>query len=202
MDHLPTNQRVQLGKAWEDRSRIDLNTNHGYNLKESTFHEDCKEKTDCWMIPKSGKPLRCAIKVRLNQYGLLENKKTDILVSLYDPFYGIGHPDTKIGRDMVYQYAIYDSVIRGQHRVVKGKVIHEICNNLLQEGIKAICDLKPLPRGKYPKLVFDSVKYPSCQIWLHYDAKTGIPKLLGFIKPEILKVGTEIKYHKFDCDEE
>jgi hypothetical protein len=199
MDHLATKERVVIGKGWEDFSRIDLNENYGYNLQESTFHEDCKEKTDCWLITKSGNPLRCAIKVRLNNEGLLETKKTDILVSLYDPFFGIDHPDTKIGRDMIYDYALYISVISQLHRVAKGKVVKNICNNMLVEGSELVSKLKPQFRGKYPKIIFDSSTHFRCQIWLHYDAKTGIPKLLGFVNPKALKVNKEIKYHKFNC---
>jgi hypothetical protein len=202
MDHLSTQQRVVIGKEWEDRVRNDLNTKYGYNLKESTFHEDCREKTDCWFIPKSGTPLRSAIKVRLNKYGLLEKEKTDILASLFDPFYGVDHVDTKKGRDMIVDYHLYISVIYGKHRVADGRVIHNICESMYQEGLERIKAVKPEPRGYKPKILFSSVKYPGCQIWLHYDAKTRIPKLLGFVNPKILKLGKEIKEHDFICDEE
>jgi hypothetical protein len=201
VDHLNASERVAIGKAWEDRVRHDLNTKYGYNLRESTFHEDCKEKTDCWMVPKSGKPLRSAIKVRLNKYGLLEENKTDILVSLYDPFCGTDHPDNKQGRDMVYEYALYVSVIRGQHRVINGKTIHKICYGMLEEGKEKINKLKPESKGRCSKLVFSSSNFSGCEIWLHYDAKSGIPKLLAFIKPEALKKGKEIKYHDFIYEE-
>ena len=187
MDHLSINKRLEIGKGWEERVRDDLNLNYKYNLKESTFHEDCREKTDCWYISKSGEPLRSAIKVRLNRDGLLEQKKTDILVALFDPFYGLNHPNTKKGRDMIYEYFLYISVVFKQHRVIDGKRIHEICNGMLQEGLEYIEELKPESRGYKSKLIFNSSKYYKCQIWLHYDAKTKIPKLLGFVNPNFLK---------------
>ena len=154
MDHLSINKRLEIGKGWEERVRDDLNLNYKYNLKESTFHEDCREKTDCWYISKSGEPLRSAIKVRLNRDGLLEQKKTDILVALFDPFYGLNHPNTKKGRDMIYEYFLYISVVFKQHRVIDGKRIHEICNGMLQEGLEYIEELKPESRGYKSKLIF------------------------------------------------
>jgi hypothetical protein len=196
MNSLSISERVKIGKSWEDRIRIYLN-NNGYNLHESTFYEDCREKTDCWTVAKSGKPLRCAIKVRLNSKEELESSKTDILSSLFDPFYGFDSPDNIVGRDMKYEYFMYVSVIKGMIRVVNGKTVHKINNAMWNEFLESniLTNIKPFGYGA--KLVLSSKIYKKCQIWLHYDAKSRKPKLLSFIDPKVLIEGKEIKFHKF-----
>lgn len=197
MDHLPAYQRVEKGRSWENKIRNCLNTYEGYNLVESSHYEDCHEKTDCWQKTKSGKMLRAAIKVRLNKKGDLDYSKTDILVSLFDPFYGIDHPENKKGRDMVYEYSMYISVAKGDIRVVKGVAVHSICNGLWDEYLSLGKVLNPKERGFGAKIVLQSDKYSGCQIWLNYDSKSGKPKLLAFIPPEFFKKNKEIKTHKF-----
>lgn len=197
MNYLPVKKRVDIGKNLEDKVRNWLNdTCVGYHLIESTHNEDCNEKTDCWQVAKSGKLHRVAIKVRLNQCGLLENEKTDILVCLAEPFYGVGHPENKVGRDMQYGYSMYISAIRGCVRVAKGDVVHKLVKETYQEALldDKFNKYKPRYRGTGCKKMFysDATK---CSIWLNYDAETGIPKLLVFIPPEILVLNKEIKIH-------
>lgn len=95
IDSKPVSVRVSYGKEKEDQIMKCLNekyASHGYNLVPSSFFEDCKEKTDCWQLTKSGKKYRSAIKARVS--------KNDILVAMRDPFYGVNDPETVIGRDV------------------------------------------------------------------------------------------------------
>lgn len=203
MDSLPVAERVAIGKEWEPKVINCLNgtySKYGYNLRESSFHEDCKEKTDCWQLAKSGKPLRSAIKVRLNKNGELETNKTDILVALFDPFYGLDDERTKKGRDMVYEYFMYISLIKDWIRVANGKKIHEICdamwNDFLPQAQKKFRTEADVNRVGWVSRLYQSPVYPGCEIWLHHDAKSKKPKLLGFVKPSALDK-KDLRTHKY-----
>lgn len=199
MDNLCVKDRVSIGKKEESNAINHMNVEYDLNLIPSTHYEDCCEKTDCWMKTKNGTLLRAAVKARLNKEGKLEKNRKDILVALYDPYYGIGNPNTKIGRDMLYEYALYISVISGQIRACKGEAIHRICKDLEREFVDRIGNHIPKGSGK-PVLLMRSYIHEGCQIWLHYDAKARHPKLLAFISPDALKLNKEIKIYPY-CED-
>jgi len=197
LDAMHASARVAYGLEKEDQIRECLNTHYGhlgYDLLPSSQYEDTNEKTDCWQKGKADKRLRSAIKVRVS--------KNDILVALRDPFYGFEHEDTKVGRDVLYEYFQYITLSKDEEliRVASGKVIHKISLDLIQEILDTIGDIniKKSPYNKgVPVKVLSSEKHSNCEVWLHYDRKSGRPKLLGFIPPALLKENKEIKYHKF-----
>lgn len=197
IDSMPTQSRVSYGKEKEDQVIKCLNENYsdmGYNLVPGSFMEDCNEKTDCWQITASGKKLRSAIKARVS--------KNDILVAMRDPFYGNSHPETKIGRDVLYEYFQYITLSQDGEtiRVASGKSIHKICNQIWDEWMQEAgdIDMSSHPYNKArPINLLKSKSKPGCELWLHYDRWKGQPKILGFIPPSILKENKEIKYHKF-----
>lgn len=197
IDSLPTSARVSYGKSKEEQVINCLNTyygNQGYNLVPGSFYEDCTEKTDCWQIAKSGKKYRSAIKARVS--------KNDILVAMRDPFYGVSNEATVTGRDVLNEYFQYITLSQdgGTIRVANGKVIHQMCNILWEEFLDKVGDVdisKPPYNKNRPVRLMKSEVYPGCELWLHFDRWKGQPKILGFIPPSILKVGKEIKFHKF-----
>jgi len=189
--------RVSYGKEKEELVIKCLNENyasHGYNLVPGSFFEDCQEKTDCWQVTKSGKRYRSAIKARVS--------KNDILVAIRDPFYGVNHAETVVGRDVLVEYFQYITLSKDGTviRVANGKVIHQMCNVLWEEFLEKVGDVDmtkhPYNKARPAKLMTSEI-YPGCELWLHYDRWKGQPKVLGFIPPDILKVGKEIKYHNF-----
>lgn len=192
VDSLPIQQRVLYGKTKEDEVRRCLNESYKvFNLQPSSFVEDCKEKTDCWHVTAAGVAHRCAIKVR--------TRKKDILAAIRDPFFGLHHEDTRVGRDMLQEYLLYitlspdESVIR----VATGRATHRIYNEIFEEWIEQDGDINPLMRPKYPKCLLHSERHPGCELWLHYDRRDGHPKILGFIPPSYLTEGKQIKYFPF-----
>lgn len=196
MDELHPQDRVAFGKVKEEQVLKCLNehyAHHGYNLVPGSFFEDCKEKTDCWQLTKTGKRLRSAIKARVS--------KNDILVALRDPFYGVKHDGTVIGRDVLMEYFQYITLSKDGEtiRVANGKVIHQMCDVLWEEFLERVVDIDvskpPYNTARAIKLMTSSV-YPGCELWLHHDRWDGHPKILGFIPPSILKEGKEIKFHK------
>ena len=201
IDSQPTMDRVNYGKEKEGQVLKCLNdhySDHGYNLVPGTFFEDCKEKTDCWQLTKNGKRFRSAIKARVS--------KNDILVAMCDPFYGVNHESTKIGRDVLTEYFQYITLSKDGEtiRVANGKVIHQICGVLWEEFLENVGDIdickSPYNSARAIRLM-PSIVYPGCELWLHHDRWDGHPKILGFIPPNILKVGKEIKYHKLIIQE-
>lgn len=197
IDSSPTIDRVNYGKEKEEQILKCLNehySSHGYNLVAGTFFEDCKEKTDCWQLTKTGRRYRSAIKARVS--------KNDILVAMRDPFYGNEHEETQIGRDMQFEYFQYITLSKDEStiRVARGKTIHKICGILWEEFLDNVGDVNmtvhPYNKARPHKLLSSEV-YPGCEIWLHYDRWKGQPKILGFIPPTLLKEGKEIKFHKF-----
>jgi len=200
IDSQPTSVRVNYGKEKEGQVMKCLNehyASHGYNLVPGSFFEDCKEKTDCWQMTKSGKKYRSAIKARVS--------KNDILVAMRDPFYGVNHDETVIGRDVLVEYFQYITLSQdgGTIRVANGRVIHQMCNVLWEEFLEKVGDIdlkkSPYNNGKAVKVMTSGV-YPGCELWLHHDRWKGQPKILGFIPPSILKEGKEIKFHKLILD--
>lgn len=192
LDSKSPSQRVKYGVDLETMIIECLNnkySDHGYNLQSSTHQEDCEEKVDCWQIGKNGKKYKSAIKVRIS--------KDDILVSMRDPFYGLFHEDTKIGRDIVCEYFQYITLSKDGEtiRVANGKTIHSICQAIWQELLDQKQDID-LSLSKKSRLLLSSTSYPGCELWLHYDRWKGTPKILGFIPPSILKENKDIKYHK------
>jgi hypothetical protein len=197
IDSMPTATRVTYGKEKEGLVMKCLNEHysaHGYNLVPGSFFEDCKEKTDCWQLTATGGKLRSAIKARVS--------KNDILVAMRDPFYGISHKETVVGRDVLFEYFQYITLSQdgGTIRVANGKVIHRICNSLWAEFLEQVGDIDmsahPYNKARPLRLLKSSV-VPGCELWLHYDRWKGQPKILGFIPPTNLKEHKEIKYHKF-----
>lgn len=201
MDKLFVGERVAIGKDWESKITNCLINHYGYNLVDSTFHEDCREKTDRWLVSKTGKQHRCAIKVRLDKNGNLDQKRTDILIALRDPFYGVENEKTVIGRDVLYEYAMYISLAHDNIRVADGKIIHSLTNVLWEEYVDNFGEFVPNSSGFGAKLMLSSEQAKGCQIWLHYDGRSRHPKLLAFIPPDILKTPSQIKYHKYIEDQ-
>lgn len=197
MDKLHVGERVAIGRDWESKITNCLTKYYGYKLLDSSFHEDCREKTDCWFVSSSGVQHRCAVKVRLDKNGNLEQKKKDILIALRDPFYGIDSPKTIIGRDVLYEYAMYISMADNYIRVVNGKSINKITNLIWQEYVEEFADFVPQLSGYGARLMLNSKSVPRAQIWLHHDKRSRHPKLLGFIPPDILKSPSQIKLHKY-----
>ena len=197
IDSLAPGERVAFGKSKEELVISCLNTHyssHGYNLVPSNFFEDCKEKTDCWQMTKSGKRFRSAIKARVS--------KNDILICMRDPYYGEEDERTVVGRDVLNEYFQYITLSKDGEtiRVANGRVIHKMCGVLWEEFLERVGNFDPTkpPYNKNrPQLLMCSDVYPGCQIWLHFDRWKGQPKILGFIPPDLLKEGKEIKFHKF-----
>lgn len=191
VDSLPIKERVDLMLVEEKLVFNCMNENLvKWNLKlhPASVYDDKANKTDAYLVGLQDtlgtSRKRCAIKVR--------DSRHDILVAVRDPYYGEGDPRTKVGRDMLKEYHLYITRDPGKTklRVAYGKVIHKIINDMMEElAAKGYRIEKGSP--------FLSGKHPGCELRKHYDARSGHPKILGFIPPEYLKEGKEIVYFEY-----
>lgn len=189
---LATKDRVRIGKEKETEIFDWLVEQCNYPLKPSSFHEDCNEKTDCWLIPKSGKPLRCAIKARMPK----KKEYDDILVALRDPYYGENDSRTVVGRDVKVEYdgAYFCLSNDGVTiRAVHGPTMHQIAVDLWEEVAPKVKAGVKTDRNNV--LLLRSEKHPGCQVWFTRDAHDNHPKILGFIPPKYLKSLKKLKNH-------
>ena len=85
----PPSERVKVGKKNEKRVINCLNKYHNWNLVEATREEDRIEKVDCYEVSKTGKRLAAQVKTRVSG--------DDILVDIFEPYYGLDDDRTKKG---------------------------------------------------------------------------------------------------------
>jgi len=187
IDNKHISERVAFGKAEEDKI-IWCMAEHGFTLEKSSHKEDCKDKIDAWHVAKNGKRNKCAIKVRKG-----DKEKNDILIAVRDPWYGEEDERTKIGRDVITEYAFYitRNPEKTKIRVTNGKVISKIVNDMLAELKISNWNLNEKNN------VMVSSNYQGCQLRYHRDAWKGHPKILGFINPIYLKEGKEIVFYDY-----
>jgi len=185
VDSLGVKSRVRLMLAEEELCIACLNrflSKKKQKLVPAGGYEDKVKKTDAFLVEignETDVTKRCAIKVRTTTGKKKNELYDDILVAVRDPFYGLDHEKTKVGRDVTLDYHWY--IVRDKEkttlRVADGKEVHRIIDDMWEEW----CDPKFLGN------VLSSKKHPGCQMRKHYDAHDGHPKILGFIPPTYLK---------------
>lgn len=108
----------------------------------------------------------------------------DILIDVFEPFYGVQSDRTKYGRDYVSQYDVFICLNGKEIKVIDGKRQKEVIEEILVEW----------KDNKWQLPVFDSKKYEGCQIKYTRDRISKTPKILMFINPAVYKEN-EIKIY-------
>jgi len=160
---------------------------HGFVFEDVDRKVDCDEKIDRYLIQEGvKKPVQ--IKCRMIYSG------DDILLDLWEPFWGINNEATKKGRDYVGQYEIYICLSKDGKtiRVIDGKRQKQIVEDVLEEWAAS----------HYQLPVFDSYRYKGVQIRYVRDKANQRPKVLMFINPSVYEGGTEINYYEMKWPEE
>jgi hypothetical protein len=108
----PTARRVRDGKRREAQIANALREQHGLDLRRPTDSEDRYEKIDRWLVTGDGR--RLAVQVKYRQTG------EDLLVEVYDKWYGWDDPKNKVGRDVTSPacHASLYAVLRSDRRTV------------------------------------------------------------------------------------
>ncbi len=171
----PPHERVKVGKKNEKRVINCLNKHHNWNLEEAPREEDRIEKVDCYEVSKTGKRLAAQVKTRVSG--------DDILVDIFEPYYGLDDDRTKKGRDTQRDYDLYICLSKDGKtiRVVNGKALKRMLKKLANKWKSEKCRLP---------FTFDN----DCEFKWHRDRWSGVPKLLCFIPPEVFKINTEITF--------
>lgn len=178
-------QRYLYGKQIE-KLIIDCLRGYGLTLEEADRKADCEDKIDCYLCVND-KKLACQVKCRMGYSG------DDILIDVYEPYWGVGNENTKHGRDYVGQYDVYIVLSKDGStiRVIDGKRQKEVIEEVLQEWTAF--------HNQLP--VFNSLKYKGVQMRYTRDKANGRPKVLMFIPPTIYE-GQEVSYYKMKWPDE
>ena len=114
----------------------------------------------------------------------------DILLDLYEPFYGIDNTKTKPGRDLISPYDRYLCLERG------GGNLREIDGAAQKMRVKLVLTEWTDCSYHLSKGWFNSARCPGISLRYHVDKSNSRPKIIMFIQPKIYKVNEEIWYYK------
>src|SRR5258708_8551689 len=168
--------RVVKGKVGEEEVAEILRTHFDLTVEDVDERRDKVEKIDRVVISRSGKARTLQIKYR-------ETGK-DILVDVYEPFYGIADMRTTPGRDFVGTCDLYACRVGPTVHLIHGSLLRVVILQTMNEWIK---------RGTPLLDTFLSVPakhlcYNVGKITIHKqeDHSNSRPKLLMFIPSEVI----------------
>ncbi len=170
-DHESFGKRLKIGKGAEQKCVKYLNENCGFNLIPTTKEDDLRG------IDFTDGATRYQVKVRTGKY-------QDLIFCIYQPYYGLDHKETKIGRDIKGDYNGYICQCNQTIYVIRNttqlkKIIKEIEKGW--EGEEYKFD----GRGW-----FKSCRHKDCSLKYHVDRHNHIPKVLAFVSPKLLEKET------------
>ena len=93
-------KRYLVGKRIEESIIACLTEKYGFKIETAELKVDRDEKIDCFIIENETKKA-CQVKTRMGYSG------KDLLVDVFEPFFGLDNPNTKIGRDHAGNYDYY-----------------------------------------------------------------------------------------------
>lgn len=179
-------KRYLYGKQIEDLV-IKALQSHGLIFEDVDRRTDCDLKIDRYLI-QEGVKKPCQVKCRMSYSG------DDVLLDIWEPFYGVTNEATKPGRDYIGQYEVYICLSKDGKtiRVIDGKRQKEIVERVLDEWKVSYYQLP----------VFDSYRHKGAQLRYTRDRSNGRPKVLLFLNPSVYEEGTEIKFYPMIWPEE
>lgn len=180
-DHLNFNERLERGRKFEEI--IDeIMTTQGRQIKAATQEQDMYGKIDRIETLPDGTTHNLSYKARTSG--------PDILLDLYEPFYGIDNTKTKPGRDLISPYDKYLCLERG------GGKLREVLGSAQKMKVKIVLDewadcSYHLDRNQW----FRSGRVDGISLKYHADKSNHRPKIIMFIQPSVYKEGEEIWVH-------
>ncbi len=165
LESQPAHKRVFAGKHYEDLIVKALES-QGLKFEKVTLEQDCDEKIDRYLVDGDTKK-SVQIKRRMDYSG------RDLLLDIYEPYFGLESESTKKGRDLVSNYDLYVCMARDIIYIVNGPRQKEIVNEVLEEWKSHGQVLRVYPSSLYPGI---EIRYTS-------DKANHRPKLLMFIPP-------------------
>lgn len=180
-DHLNFKERLDRGKQFEEIIDSVLKP-LGRNIKPASLQEDMHEKIDRIETLADGTTRKLSYKARTSG--------DDILLDLYEPFFGIDNLNTKPGRDLISPYDRYLCLERG------GGNLREIDGTAQKLKVKAVLDEWTDCSYFLSRQWFRSARVPGISLKYHVDKSNNRPKIIMFISPSVYKENEEIWYYK------
>lgn len=154
--------RVRTGKTGEQQIAQSLQDVFGLTIEEVSEDQDRFEKIDRIVVSGSGN--RKTLQIKYRETG------EDILVDVFEPFFGINHPRTGKGRDYVSKCDLYACRVGPLIHLIHGAALRAVIEIVLAEWRTAGCPSSGTFIGSQGE-----------QIKIRKDHASERPKLLMFI---------------------
>lgn len=201
--------RVEQGKA-QEVIQVQVLTRHGFTVVESTSDDDMFLKIDRWIVTETGERKSLQIKSRNSAVG------KDFLLDGFEPYLGLDHADTKLGRDngdvckadyVTERIGNVMYLVDGvAYRMVEAELLSEWKSFDRRAGIDTILSQWYEQLGKrYDGSTYftsenwfnhstlpamRSQKFPGAMVRVIQDRRNSRPKLLMFIPPATFEAST------------
>jgi hypothetical protein len=168
----PFDERLRLGKQCEAQMFENLRT-CGYFIREATTYQDKYDKIDGFL---SGDGIDFyPFQSKYRQTG------SDIGFDVYEPWFGLGDPKTRLGRDYRGKAHLYVTQVNDQLYVMSDSGLKLLINDVLKEwketGLKFDFG-DGISRGTFNSRTFSGV-----QLKLKIDEHSHTPKIMAYIPP-------------------
>lgn len=154
--------RVRTGKTGEQEIAKALQEVFGLTIEEVSEDQDRFEKIDRIVVSELGN--RKTLQIKYRETG------EDILVDVFEPFFGIDHPRTGKGRDYVSKCDLYACRVGPLIHLIHGAALRSVIEIVLAEWKSAGCPCAGTFIGSQGE-----------QIKIRKDHASDRPKLLMFI---------------------
>lgn len=128
--NLTYDERMKYGKA-DELEQVECLRRNGHEIEEVSSYADMIEKIDRYEIV-DGQKIPVQIKCR-DRNSEMSEVYTDILIDYYEPYGGLGHSDTRIGRDQKSSYQKFTVRIKDSLYLVDGETQKLVVANVMDE---------------------------------------------------------------------
>lgn len=173
LDH---RERVQIGRLREQQIVAALKSQHGLDLSPPTEAQDKEQKIDAFLETDGKKQ---AVQIKYRQTG------DDILVEVFDRWFGWDKKENKVGRDMIGKAELYVVLRQDKKTVVMTTTatIKAIVNNMLR---CAMTGGWTEDKGEQQKTLSYHKHGGKCQLKVQRDPRDGRTKMMAYIPAAVL----------------
>ena len=174
--HLDSRDRVRHGRKREGQIADALRDQVGLPLEDATEREDKERKIDRWLV-KDGK--RTAVQIKYRETG------DDLLVEVFDKWFGWDATGNKIGRDMIGDAKLY-AVLRQDRKtvvLVSTSTLKKIVNDMLTAARQFGWTVD---NGDASKTLRYSKAGGRCELKVQRDPRDGRSKMVAYIPANVL----------------
>lgn len=183
---LETRQRVRNGRRREGQIADALKTQHGLNLVEPSDHEDKIRKVDRWLVEGN---TRTAVQIKYRESG------DDLLVEVWDKWFGWDDPRNKLGRDVQGDSKLYAVLRVDQKTVVLTSA--DVLKKIVQEMVDAAKAFGwTVDHGPSSKTLRYNKAGGRAELKVQTDPYDGRTKMVAYIPANVLIFENQAKTYK------